>query len=138
MVLGSGAEGAVLLVARVLFGGLLAFQGVNHFLDHEGMTGYAAAKGVPAPGVGVVASGLMLIGGGLGIAAGVFPAVAAGALVVFFVVTTPTMHDFWAAGEEEAQNEMIHFIKNVELLAGALVFLAISGTEWSYAVGVGL
>jgi putative oxidoreductase len=138
MVLDSGLEGALLLGARLLFGGLLTFQGLNHFLDLEGMTGYADAKGVPLPGVGVIASGLMLVAGGLGIALGVFPAIAAGALVVFFVVTTPLMHDFWAVGEEQAQNEMIHFIKNVELLGASLLFLAISGMEWAYAVGVGL
>lgn len=139
MVFESGLEGAFLLGARVLFGALIAFQGLNHFLDHEGMTAYADYKGVPVPGVAVAGTGLMLVGGGLGILLGVFPAIAAGALAVFFVVTTPLMHDFWSFDdEEEAQNEMIHFIKNVELLGASLVFLALSGGDWAYAVGVGL
>lgn len=138
MVFESGLEGALLLGARVLFGGLLAFQGLNHFLQHEQMTGYAEMKGVPLPGVGVVASGLILVGGGLGIVLGVFPAIAAGALAVFFVVTTPLMHDFWAVDDEQVQDEMIHFIKNAELLGASLLFLAVSGTEWAYSAGVGL
>lgn len=138
MTIGGGLEGAVFLVARLLFGGFLAFQGLNHFLDREGMTGYANAKGIPAPGLAVLASGALLIAGGLGIVAGIFPAVAAGALVAFFVVVTPTMHDFWAAEDEAAETELVQFIKNVELLGASLAFLALSGAEWAYAVGVGL
>lgn len=138
MALDAGLAAVLLLVGRVLFGGLLAFQGLNHFLDLEGMSGYAEMKGIPAPRFGVIASGAMLILGGLGILAGVYPALAAGAIAVFLVVTTPTMHDFWAVPEEQTQDEMVNFIKNVELLGAALVFLALSGETWAYAVGIGL
>jgi len=138
MVVEGGVFGVALLLGRLAFGGLLAFQGLNHFLDLEGMAGYAEMKGIPAPKLAVVASGLFLIGGGLGIALGVFPLVAAAALTVFFVITTPTMHDFWAAPEEQRENEMIHFIKNVELLGASLVFLALASEAWPFAVGIGL
>ena len=138
MALDAGLAAVFLLVGRVLFGGLLAFQGLNHFLDLEGMSGYAEMKGIPAPRFGVIASGVMLVFGGLGILAGVYPALAAGAIAVFLVVTTPTMHDFWAVPEEQAQDEMVNFLKNVELLGAALVFLALSGEPWAYAVGIGL
>jgi len=126
------------LVGRILFGGLLAFQGLNHFLNLEEMTGYAQYKGIPAPRAGVVASGLVLVFGGLGVAIGVFPTVAAAVLAVFFLVVTPVMHDFWAVSEDEKQDEMVQFIKNVELLGASLLFLALSTETWAYAVGVGL
>lgn len=134
----TGTAGLFLLVGRVLFGGLIAFQGVNHFLNVDQLTGYADAKGVPAPRVGVVASGVMLILGGLSILAGAYATIGAGMVAVFLLVTSPAIHDFWAASEEQAQSEMTDFIKNGELLGAALTFLAISGTEWQYAVGVGL
>ncbi|MFC6726490.1 DoxX family membrane protein, partial [Halobium palmae] len=51
----------LLLVARLLFGGVLAFMGLNHFTDVDGMAGYAEAKGLPAPRFGVVASGAVLV-----------------------------------------------------------------------------
>ncbi|MEF8781596.1 MAG: DoxX family protein [Haloarculaceae archaeon] len=138
MALDAGLAAILLLVGRVLFGGLLAFQGLNHFQNLDGMAGYAEMKRIPAPRFGVVASGIILVLGGLGIALGVFPALAAGALAVFFLVVTPTMHDFWAVPEEQQQDEMIHFIKNAELLGASLLFLALSGETWAYAVGVGL
>ena len=80
MVVESAAGAAIFLVARVLFGGLLAFMGVNHFTDTEAMAGYAEMKGLPAPTFSVVASGVVLVLGGLGVVLGVAPVLAAGAL----------------------------------------------------------
>ena len=127
-----------LLLGRVLFGGVLAFTGVNHFLDLEGMAGYAEAKGVPAPRLAVAGSGATLIVGGLSVVAGAFPLVGSALLVVFFVGTTPKMHDFWNAGEDEKQNEMNHFLKNAALLGGSLAFVALSTQDWAYDVGLRL
>jgi uncharacterized membrane protein YphA (DoxX/SURF4 family) len=138
MVFESGPAAVGLLIARVLFGGLIAFQGLNHFLDAEGMTGYAEAKGIPAPRLAVLASGAMLALGGLGIVLGAFPVLAAALLVAFFVVVTPGMHDFWAVPEDQQQDQMVHFIKNVELLAASIVFLVLGTQPWGYAVGIGL
>ncbi|MFW5911150.1 MAG: DoxX family protein [Halolamina sp.] len=131
-----GAAGTIFLLARVVFGLVLAFMGLNHFQNVEGMAGYAGSKGIPAPEFGVVASGVMLLGGGLGIAAGVYPVLAASALATFFLVATPTMHDFWNA--EDTQGEMTHFLKNVALLGGSLTFLALGGVDWPFALNVGL
>jgi putative oxidoreductase len=133
---GLGAIG--FLIARVLFGGLLAFQGLNHFQNADAMSGYAQSKGVPAARASVLLSGGMLIFGGLGIVLGVFPAIAAGAIAVFLLITTPMMHDFWAVPEDQQQDEMTSFIKNVELLGASVVFLALSSEAWAYALGVGL
>ena len=136
--LDAGSNGIGFLLGRVLFGAVLAFMGVNHFLNVDGMTGYADAKGLPAPRLAVVFSGGMLLFGGLGVAVGAYPTLAAGAIALFLLVSTPTMHDFWAVPEEQQQAEMTNFLKNVALLGGALVFLALSGSTWPYAVGIGL
>ncbi|MFC7213349.1 DoxX family protein [Saliphagus sp. GCM10025334] len=132
----AGADVAFLL-ARVIFGGVLAFMGFNHFLDVEGMAGYAEFKGLPAPKASVVLSGVLLVLGGLSLIVGVFPAVGAGALAVFLVVSALKMHDFWNAEGEEAQNEMTAFLKNVYGAGAALAFLAVSNAAWPYALNVG-
>jgi len=138
MALDAGLAAVALLAGRVLFGGLLAFQGLNHFLNLDEMAGYAEFKGIPAPRAGVVVSGLVLVFGGLGVALGAFPTLAAAVLAGFFLVVTPAMHDFWAVPEDQQQDEMVQFIKNVELLGASLLFLALSTETWAYAVGVGL
>jgi uncharacterized membrane protein YphA (DoxX/SURF4 family) len=137
MAINAGLGAIGFLVARVLFGGLLAFQGLNHFQNTDAMSGYAQSKGVPAARASVLLSGGMLIFGGLGIVLGAFPAIAAGAVAVFLIVTTPMMHNFWAVPEDQQQAEMTNFIKNVELLGAALVFLVLSSESWPYALGVG-
>ena len=126
------------LLARVLFGGVLAFMGLNHFQNVDEMAGYAEHKGLPAPRFSVVGSGLVLALGGVGLVLGVVPVLAAGALAVFLLVSAVTMHDFWAVPDEQAQEELTQFLKNVSLAGGALVLMAVGGQTWPYAVGVGL
>jgi uncharacterized membrane protein YphA (DoxX/SURF4 family) len=138
MTLDAGAGAALLLVGRVLFGGFLAFAGLNHFLNGEEMTQYAAAKGVPAAGLGVATSGAMLVLGGLGIVLGAYPVVSAGMLASFFVAVTPVMHDFWNAPEAELEDELTNFLKNAELFGAALVFLALGDLTWGFALGASL
>jgi uncharacterized membrane protein YphA (DoxX/SURF4 family) len=138
MALDAGVGAILLLVGRVLFGGFLAFAGLNHFMNAGEMADYAAAKGVPAPGVGVVTTGAMLVLGGLGILAGVYPVLSAGMIATFFLVVTPLMHDFWAVPEADQEDEMTNFLKNAELFGAALVFLAIGDQVWGFALNVGV
>ncbi|SFR42232.1 DoxX family protein [Halogeometricum limi] len=134
---GPGAELAF-LAGRLAFGLVVAFMGLNHLLNVDDMAGYGQAKGLPAARFMVVASGVTLVLGGLGVATGVFPTLAAGAVAAFLVVATPTFHDFWAVPEDRKQAEMTDFLKNVTMLGAALVFLALSNTAWPYALGIGL
>jgi putative oxidoreductase len=135
----AAGAGVIFLLARVLFGGVLAFMGLNHFMNADEMAEYADFKGLPAPGFLVAASGVQLVVGGLGVAAGAYPVLAAGALATFLLVAAVTMHDFWSVDDpEEQQTEMTQFLKNVVAAGAALGFLALGGTEWPLAVGVGL
>jgi uncharacterized membrane protein YphA (DoxX/SURF4 family) len=138
MAVDAGAGAVALLGARVLFGGVLAFSGLNHFLNTAEMTEYAAAKGVPAAGLGVITSGTMFVLGGLGLALGVYPVVSAGMLATTLLVVTPMMHDFWAVPEEETETELTQFLKNSALFGASLVFLALGDQAWGFAVNVGL
>ncbi|WP_330630591.1 DoxX family protein [Halocatena halophila] len=126
----SGVVWAVLLVARVLFGGVIAFTGIHHFQGTEEMVGYAQYKGLPAPKAGVLGSGVLLVLGGLSIVLGVFPAVGSFAVAIFLLVSALIFHDFWAVPDEEQADEMNHFLKNVALAGGALAFGVLSVTVW--------
>jgi len=138
MVFEATGAAEVFLLARVLFGGVLAFTGLNHFLNTDAMAGYAEFKGLPAPRASVLLSGGLLVFGGLSLIAGVFPAIGAGALAVFLVVSAVAMHDFWAAEGEDAQTEQTQFLKNIYGAGGALVFFALAAVPWPYALNIGL
>ena len=129
----------VFLLARLLFGGVVAFMGLNHFLNAEQMTGYAEMKGLPVPGFSVLASGAMLVLGGLSIISGAFVVLGAGAVALFLLVAAVTMHDFWRVEDaERQQTEMTQFLKNVTMAGAALAFLALAGAPWQYALDVGV
>lgn len=129
----------VFLLGRLLFGGVVAFMGFNHFVNLGDMTGYAEMKGLPAPGFAVVASGVMLVLGGLSIITGAFVVLGAGAVALFLLVSAVTMHDFWTVDDpQQQQTEMTQFLKNLVMAGASLGFLALASAQWQYAVGVGI
>jgi putative oxidoreductase len=134
----TGSSAVVLLGARVLFGGVMAFMGLNHFRQTEEMSGYAAHKGLPAPKLAVLGSGAFLVLGGGALVAGVFPTVVATAMAGFLLVSGATMHDFWAVPGEDRQTEMTQFLKNVALAGGALALAALGLSTWEYSLGLTL
>jgi uncharacterized membrane protein YphA (DoxX/SURF4 family) len=84
------------LLGRVLYGGFFLFTGLEHLTRPATMTPYAAAKGVPAPKLAVLGSGVLVVFGGLSILFGLRPDWGVGLLVLFLIPTTVTMHNFWA------------------------------------------
>jgi len=110
---------APFLIGRILFGGFFLYNGINHLRQRKNMADYTASKGVPAPEVAVTASAVPLIIGGTSMLLGIKPKWGAMAILGFLAGVSPVMHDFWNHSDEKAQNEMIHFSKNVALLGAA-------------------
>src|SRR5215212_5187739 len=124
----------LLLIGRLLFGGLFLFNGVNHFLNRAAMTGYSAFKGVPMPGVSIVLSGVWLVVAGASVMLGLRPEIGLVMIALFLAGVTPVMHNYWAATDPAARmGDLINFQKNVALLGAALMLLALS-RPWPYSV----
>ncbi len=123
----------VLLVGRIIFGGFFIFNGLNHFMNFEMMSGYAGSKGTPAPKVAVAGSGLMLLVGALSVVLGVLPVIGLILIVLFVVPVAVVIHDFWAVPEEQKINEQVHFMKNMGL-AGAALALMYGASSWPLAI----
>lgn len=122
------------LIGRILFGGYFLYNALNHFLNVGFMAQYAGSKGVPAPEVAVLGTGLLLLVGGAAILLGYAPLVGIGAIAVFLIGVTPMMHDFWNVGDPQMRMaEMVNFSKNMALLGGTLMLVAIP-QPWAYAV----
>jgi len=139
MTVEAGLGGAVLLVGRLLFGGMLLWMGWSNLRNNEEMVAYATANGVPAAvGLVPVASGMLLFGS-LGIVLGIYPVITATMVALFLVGVTPAMHPFWTIeAPAERQQERIAFQKNVALLGGALALFVLSDQTWAYALDIGL
>ncbi|WP_066412681.1 DoxX family protein [Halorubrum aethiopicum] len=111
------------LLGRSLYGGVLAYMAVDGFRNNDKRVAIAEEKGVPVPDLLVPFVTGMLFVANLGILLWRLPRAAAGALVVFFLGTTPAIHDFWNMEGKERQGNKINFLKNLALLGAAFVFL---------------
>lgn len=120
------------LLGRIIFAVFFIYGGVNHFSNFKSMTQYAAYKKVPAPGLGVFISGLLLIGGGLSILTGYFIQPALITLAIFLIVSAFSIHDFWTLEDNTARiGDMNQFLKNVALASSCLVLLEVTNWTWS-------
>jgi len=126
--------GIVFLIGRILFGGFFIMNGVNHFLQMKNMAAYSKSKGIPLPQAAVLATGALLVLGGLGIVLGMYIRFAVACLVLFLIPTTFMMHQYWKIQDPMARmGDQIHFMKNMALLGAALMLLAIS-TPWVFSL----
>lgn len=126
------------LVGRLLFGLVIFFMAFNNVADLSNIAAQIGETGVPYPRLATVAASVPLMGSAVSIGLGVYPVLGATYLVVFMVVTTVTVHNFLGMEDAaEQENEIFHFLKNLLILAAALVFLslALGGTEWAYGLG---
>lgn len=129
----SKAEAIPLLIGRAIFGGFFLYNGINHFLKREMLTGYARTKQVPAAEVAVPGSGLLMIAGGLSLLTGWRPKLGAAMITTFLAGVSPSMHAFWSESDpQKRQAEMVNFLKNVALLGGALLAAA-EPEPWPYS-----
>jgi putative oxidoreductase len=108
-------------IGRIMFSLIFLLSVPNHF-KHETVA-YAAAAGVPIANVAVPLAGLIALVGGLSLALGFHARLGAIALLVFLVPVTLFMHKFWGLSDaQQAQMQMINFMKNVALMGAALFF----------------
>lgn len=109
------------LLGRTLYSGILAYMALDGFKNNDKRVETAREKGVPMPDILVPFVTGMLFVANVGILFWRFPRASTGALIVFFLGTTPSIHNFWTMEGKERQNNKINFLKNIALLGGAIV-----------------
>ncbi len=124
------------LIGRILFATLFIGSGLNHLFKANDMAAYAQSKGVPAPKVITIVSGLMIVVGGLFILLGWHRFIGAGLIVLFLLPTAFVMHAFWKESDPAMmQIEMSHFMKDLALLGAALFFAVYARWSWPMSLG---
>lgn len=126
----------VALIGRILFVALFLGSGFGHITQAEAMGGYAASKGVPMAKVATLASGVLIIVGGLMVLLGIWLDLGALLLVVFLLPAAFLMHGFWKETDPQAkQMEMVAFNKDLGLAGAALLIFALYA---GYGDGLGI
>jgi putative oxidoreductase len=107
-------------IGRTLLALIFVLSGLQHFTGN--LISYAEGQGVPLPILTVPLSGLLAVIGGLSIMLGYKARIGGLMLILFLVPVTLIMHNFWAIEDAaEAGNQMVHFMKNVSMLGGAIL-----------------
>ena len=123
------------LIGRILYAFVFLASGINHLRNSGAMAGYAASKGVPAPRLAILGTGVLMLVGGLSIALGIQPTWGVILITVFLIPTTVMMHNFWADTDPMARlNNLINFQKNVAMLGAAWVMLMVP-QPWVLSLG---
>ena len=115
------------LLGRILIALIFVMAGFNKITGFEGTVGYIASKGLPFPEMLAIGAIIVELGGGLMLIAGWYTRWAAAAIFVFTAMTAVLFHNFWAMPPEEAQNQMISFMKNISIMGG-LLYVVVYGS----------
>jgi len=108
------------LAGRVLIALIFVLSGISKITGFDGTVGYIASKGLPMPQLGALAAILVEVGGGLMVIIGWRARWAAAVMLVFTGAAAALFHNFWAVAPDQAQNAMVHFLKNVSIMGGLL------------------
>src|SRR6186713_3108227 len=115
------------LVGRLMIAAIFVGSGFRKITGFDGTVGYIAAKGLPLPQLVAIAAIIVELGGGILLILGWKTRWAAAAMCIFTVVAALIFHNFWAVPAEQAQNQMIHFMKNI-CMAGGLLYVVVFGS----------
>ena len=114
------------LAGRILIALIFVFAGFGKITGFDGTVGYIASKGLPLPQLAAIGAIIVELGGGIMLVLGWKTRWAAAAILIFTALAALIFHDFWAASPDQAQNQMIHFMKNMAI-AGGLLFVVMHG-----------
>lgn len=112
------------LAGRILLALMFVISGWGKINNFSGTAGYMASMGMPFPELLLPGAIAIELGCGLMLMAGWKTRFAALAIFLFIIPSTLIFHNFWAADSAQAQNQMIHFMKNVTIMGGMLYVMA--------------
>lgn len=115
------------LGGRILIALIFLFSAYSKITGFEGTVGYIASKSLPLPQLAAIVAIIVELGGGLMLVVGWKARWGAAALFVFTLLAALFFHNFWAAAADQAQNQMIHFMKNISMLGG-LLYVVVHGS----------
>ena len=115
------------LAGRILIAAIFIMSGFGKITGFEGTVGFIASKGLPLPQLAAIGAIIVELGGGILLVAGWKARWAAASMFVFTAAAALIFHNFWAVPADMAQNQIIHFMKNVSMLGG-LLYVVVHGS----------
>jgi putative oxidoreductase len=113
-------------VGRILLSLIFIASGASKIMDWQQPVQMMTDKGLPAVNVLLSVAVALEIIGGVSVVLGLYARVGALALLAFLIPVSVIMHNFWTLEDgPERMGEMISFMKNVSIMGGLTVVLAL-------------
>ena len=114
----------LIVIGRVLLGGLFVIGGVRHFGELGPLTEACRARHVPLPWFSLVASSIFQIIAGAMLMIGLLVPWAALGLIIFTLVASFVMVDFWNQEGDRRQGSINVWLSNLALIGGLMIAAA--------------
>ena len=124
-------ESLAAFLGRIFLALIFVVSGVGKITGYAGTAAVMASKGLPMVDILLPLTIAVELGGGLLLALGWKARWAAAALFLFLIPTTLIFHQFWGIDPKLVQMQKIHFLKNVAIMGGMLMVIAIGAGAWS-------
>lgn len=110
--------------ARLALAPIFIVGGIDALIAPGPKSTKVQAAGIPRPTLAIRANGAAMAAGGLVLAVGPWPRLAAAGLMASLVPTTVVGHAFWAEDTTEGRKaQLMQFAKNLGILGGLLLAL---------------
>jgi putative oxidoreductase len=117
-------EAAFRIAGRILLGGLFVAGGIHHYFAYPRLVRLMTARRVFAPALTLVTGSLFQIVVGVLVMVGLWPKSAALGLVLFVIVASIMLLDFWNMSGEAREAAMTAWQSNLAIVGGLLLVAA--------------
>lgn len=114
----------LLIIGRILLGGLFVTAGLQHFFDFDLLTRQLAARGIPVPQLVLVIGTAFQILAGLGLMFGFYVLFSSLGLVAFTLVASVMLLNFWDLKGEPRKTARQIWQTNIAIIGGLLISAA--------------
>ncbi|MEJ2367842.1 MAG: DoxX family protein [Acidobacteriota bacterium] len=121
----------VSLLGRILLSYIFAWSVVGDLTGWAGTTHYMASHGIPIPGLFLAGADILKIVGVVLLVLGFRARFGALCLLVFIIPATFIFHNFWAITGAGHLDAVLHFQKNLAIMGGLLMVIALGPGRWS-------
>ncbi len=119
------------LLGRILLSFIFLWSVFGDLGNWTGRTAYMASKGMPLPALFLAGAVVLKLVGGIFLILGYRARLGALMLLVFLVPTTLIFHAFWSAPQAQYVSQLINFQKNLGIMGGLLMVIALGPGRWS-------
>lgn len=110
-----------LILGRVLLGGFFVWAGVHHFFILEPVSKAMADRGVPQARLVLIVGSLFQIVCGVALMLGLYVAAAALGLVIFTLVASVMLVNYWDMEGSARDNAITTWKSNLAIVGGLLI-----------------